>query len=65
MEPADQRRDDIGTTCQWIYQPWPQWSPPINGGMTLAGGPVERPDDEPQWSPPINGGMTAREKRAC
>ncbi len=36
----------------------PQWSPPLNGGVTKQGWGVIRPGDRPQWSPPLNGGVT-------
>ena len=37
----------------------PQWSPPLNGGVTVREHFKVRDDvAEPQWSPPLNGGVT-------
>ncbi len=61
MEPADQRRDDeFGQREDGPVPGVPQWSPPINGGMTKADDVVIVAANWPQWSPPINGGMTHR-----
>ncbi len=47
MEPADQRRDDFtAPVFSLIAGRMPQWSPPINGGMTSGDqvrGPAELP----------------------
>ena len=60
MEPAVGRREHLywsGRTTSW---PWvPQWSPPLNGGSTIAQAHVALLKFQPQWSPPLNGGSTA------
>src|SRR6266487_1562835 len=64
MEPADQRRDDLHPIMVPAQNQLPQWSPPINGGMTpfrLQYNQARR--SLPQWSPPINGGMTEVRER--
>lgn len=53
-------RSAIGTTCQYSFQPWLQWSPPRNGGNTQQVSAAEQVSlfGGPQCSPPLEGGIT-------
>ena len=51
-------RGAIGTTRQYIFQPWPQWSPPLDGGTMKTTWWGTGMEQQPQWSPPRRGGST-------
>jgi hypothetical protein len=50
----------MGTAWQWIYQPWPQWSPHVDGGTRIRKNRTGIRLPSPQWSPPVNSGTTRR-----
>ena len=59
MEPAAERRGDLENGGENVSTAQlPQWSPPLNGGVTRTARVRTAPQPEPQWSPPLNGGVT-------
>ena len=63
MGPAAQRREH--TETDRISRPVfaTQWSPPLNGGSTLAIPALILDITQPQWSPPSDGGSTCQAGR--